>query len=134
MIRIENLVHQYTVWESETEKSKKTVLDGISFDIPSGQFLAILGPNGCGKTSLGRTIVKLYKLLDDGTEEELMSAKTGKDGMYAFSVPENGQYVLSYSLPNDYRFTMHGKDSVALPARGTETAPNTYQCSFMRGD
>lgn len=54
MIRIENLVHQYTVWESETEKSKKTVLDGISVDIPSGQFLAILGPNGCGKSTLAK--------------------------------------------------------------------------------
>ena len=54
MIRIENLVHKYTVWESETSKSKKTVLDGISFDIPSGQFLAILGPNGCGKSTLAK--------------------------------------------------------------------------------
>lgn len=54
MIRIENLVHQYTVWESETSKSQRTVLDGISFDIPSGQFLAILGPNGCGKSTLAK--------------------------------------------------------------------------------
>lgn len=54
MIRIENLVHKYTVWESETSKSQRTVLDGISFDIPSGQFLAILGPNGCGKSTLAK--------------------------------------------------------------------------------
>lgn len=54
MIRIENLVHKYTVWESETQKSKKTVLDGVSLDIPSGQFLAILGPNGCGKSTLAK--------------------------------------------------------------------------------
>ena len=54
MIRIENLVHQYTLWESDSKKSKKTVLDGISLDIPSGQFLAILGPNGCGKSTLAK--------------------------------------------------------------------------------
>lgn len=28
MIKIKDLIHKYTVWESETEKSKKTVLDG----------------------------------------------------------------------------------------------------------
>ena len=54
MIRIENLVHQYTIWESDSKKSKKTVLDGISLDIPSGQFLAVLGPNGCGKSTLAK--------------------------------------------------------------------------------
>ena len=44
MIKIENLVHKYTIWKDENTKSEKTVLDGISLDIPSGQFVAILGP------------------------------------------------------------------------------------------
>ena len=54
MIHIENLVHQYTIWGPDSAKSKKTVLDGISLDIPSGQFLAVLGPNGCGKSTLAK--------------------------------------------------------------------------------
>ena len=52
MIKIENLVHKYTIWKDENTKSEKTVLDGISLDIPSGQFVAILGPNGSGKSTL----------------------------------------------------------------------------------
>lgn len=64
MIRVENLVHQYPVWESQTKKSTKTALDGISLDIPSGQFVAVLGPNGCGKSTLARHLNAL--LLPDG--------------------------------------------------------------------
>ena len=44
MIKIENLVHKYDFWESDNKKIKKTILDGVSLDIPSGQFLAVLGP------------------------------------------------------------------------------------------
>ena len=29
MIKIENLVHKYTIWKDENTKSEKTVLDGI---------------------------------------------------------------------------------------------------------
>ena len=54
MIKIENLVHKYTIWKDENIKSEKTVLDGISLDIPSGQFVAILGPNGSGKSTLAK--------------------------------------------------------------------------------
>ena len=54
MIKIENLVHKYTIWKDENTKSEKTVLDGISLDIPSGQFVAILGPNGSGKSTLAK--------------------------------------------------------------------------------
>ncbi|MGN8922355.1 energy-coupling factor transporter ATPase [Lachnospiraceae bacterium HCP28S3_F9] len=66
MIKIEDLIHRYTVWESETEKSKKTVLDGISLDIPSGQFVAILGANGSGKSTLAKHLNVLL-LPDKGT-------------------------------------------------------------------
>lgn len=43
----------------------KTVLDGISLDIPSGQFVAILGPNGSGKSTLARHLNVLL-LPDEG--------------------------------------------------------------------
>ena len=65
MIKIENLVHNYTIWKDENTKSEKTVLDGISLDIPSGQFVAILGPNGSGKSTLARHLNVLL-LPDEG--------------------------------------------------------------------
>ena len=66
MIKIENLVHKYTIWKVENTKSEKTVLDGISLDIPSGQFVAILGPNGSGKSTLAKHLNVLL-LPNEGT-------------------------------------------------------------------
>ena len=39
----------------------RTVLDNISLDINSGDFMAITGPNGGGKTTLLRIILRLLK-------------------------------------------------------------------------
>ena len=66
MIKIENLVHKYTIWKDENTKSEKTVLDGISLDIPSGQFVAILGQNGSGKSTLAKHLNVLL-LPNEGT-------------------------------------------------------------------
>ena len=41
---------------------KKAVVDGISFDISSGETIGILGPNGAGKTTLFYMIAGLIEL------------------------------------------------------------------------
>ena len=43
-------------------------VDGISFDIYPGETFGLVGESGCGKTTVGRTIVRLY----DPTEGELI--------------------------------------------------------------
>lgn len=37
------------------------VLDNISFDVQKGEFLCIVGPTGCGKTTFLNSLTKLYK-------------------------------------------------------------------------
>ncbi|MCI8561349.1 MAG: energy-coupling factor transporter ATPase [Dorea sp.] len=66
MINVKNLVHRYTIWESDTKKSKKTVLDDVSLDISPGQMVAVLGPNGSGKSTLAKHLNVLL-LPDEGT-------------------------------------------------------------------
>ncbi len=44
-----------------TGKSVVKAVNGVSLELHRGETLGLVGESGCGKTSLGRTIVKLYK-------------------------------------------------------------------------
>lgn len=37
----------------------RVVLDGVDLDLPDDGVLAVMGPNGCGKTTLGRVLLGL---------------------------------------------------------------------------
>ncbi len=48
-------------------------VDGVSFQIRRGETLGLVGESGCGKSTIGRTIIRLYDITDgeiiyDGTE------------------------------------------------------------------
>ena len=36
-------------------------VDDVSFQIPKGETFGLVGESGCGKTTTGRTIIRLYK-------------------------------------------------------------------------
>lgn len=36
-------------------------VDGVSFDVPSGRTLALVGESGCGKTTVGKSILRLVE-------------------------------------------------------------------------
>lgn len=68
LIRIENL-KKYFITKPSTLgrallKRKNTILkavDGVDLDIYKGETIGLVGESGCGKTTFGRTVVKLYK-------------------------------------------------------------------------
>lgn len=41
-------------------KNKKKAVDDVSFDVRRGEVFGLVGESGCGKTTTGRTIIKLY--------------------------------------------------------------------------
>src|SRR5688572_11903334 len=64
-------------------RGEKRVLDRFSLDIGSGENVAIIGPNGCGKSTLIKTISReLYPLAVDGASVRLL----GKDRWHIFEL------------------------------------------------
>ncbi len=51
-VYVENLVKIY---------GNRSVLDGVNLEVPEGQFYALMGPNGSGKTILASTIEAVKK-------------------------------------------------------------------------
>jgi oligopeptide transport system ATP-binding protein len=57
LISVRDLKKYFTVRGGKTLKA----VDGISFDIHKGETLGLVGESGCGKSTAGRTIVRLYE-------------------------------------------------------------------------
>lgn len=73
---------------------------------------------------LNRAEVTLERVIG-ATTETVATVTTGRDGAYAFTGLEAGEYCLAVKLPSGHQFTLHGKDSFALPASGRESVtPN----------
>ena len=59
LLSIENLKKYYSVREKSGKKSVLRAVDGVSFSINRGETLGLVGESGCGKTTLGRTLLRL---------------------------------------------------------------------------
>ena len=53
LLRVENLSQHF---------GDLKAFDNISFDIKKGEVFGLVGESGCGKTTTGRSIIKLYNI------------------------------------------------------------------------
>src|ERR1044071_1457292 len=82
LLIVENLVKHYPIRKGVIPKTVGYVraVDDVSFTIPRGKTLGLVGESGCGKTTTGRTILLLV---------EPTSGRVTFDGREVFSLSSN---------------------------------------------
>lgn len=73
LIEITNLKKYFPIKTGLLKKSNVQAVEDVSFSIRKGETLGLVGESGCGKTTLGRTILRLHqptsgKIMYGGTD------------------------------------------------------------------
>ncbi|MBU4690115.1 energy-coupling factor transporter ATPase [Mycoplasma sp. ES3157-GEN-MYC] len=106
MIKVKDLVFKYP-------DADRNAIDGISFEIPDGKYVAILGHNGSGKSTFSKLLVALYKPASGSIEINgiVISAQTLREVRkqigIIFQNPDN-QFV-GASVEDDIAFGLENK-------------------------
>lgn len=58
LLKVENLCQYFKLDMTTVNKA----VDNVSFDIKKGEVFGLVGESGCGKTTTGRSIIKLYDI------------------------------------------------------------------------
>ncbi len=66
ILEVNNLKEYFPISKSFLKKNivYLKAVDGVSFKLKEGKTIGIVGESGCGKTTLGRTILRLYEPTD----------------------------------------------------------------------
>ena len=93
LVDVRDLKEYFTVKSGILNKLQLKAVDGVSFTIDRGETLGLVGESGCGKTTVGRTLLHLYKptageVYFDGTQvTEKNIASFRKDMQIVFQDP-----------------------------------------------
>ena len=73
LVEVKHLKQYFPIKTGLFETTPLKAVDDVSFELAQGETLGLVGESGCGKTTVGRTILHLYKptagqVFFDGTE------------------------------------------------------------------
>ncbi|AAZ57748.1 ATPase [Prochlorococcus marinus str. NATL2A] len=88
------------------EDSPRKILDEISFKITPGEIVALVGPVGCGKTTLARALGRIIKI-DEGClyldDNDVMNLKLNQLRSNIALVPQEG-YLFTETLSENIKY------------------------------
>jgi len=61
LVQVKDLKQYFPIRTGFMQKIMLKAVDGVSFDIKPGETLGLVGESGCGKTTVGRTLLHLYQ-------------------------------------------------------------------------
>ena len=64
LVKVEHLKEYFNINVGMFKSRPLKAVDDVSFEIKKGETLGLVGESGCGKTTVGRTILQLYKPTD----------------------------------------------------------------------
>lgn len=61
LVEVKDLKEYFPIHTGWFKTIPLKAVDGVSFNIKNGETLGLVGESGCGKTTVGRTLLRLYK-------------------------------------------------------------------------
>ena len=65
LVEVKDLKQHFPIKTGFMKTTYLKAVDGVSFAIKPGETLGLVGESGCGKTTVGRTLLRLYEPQED---------------------------------------------------------------------
>lgn len=89
LVEVRNLKKHFKINRAEVLKA----VDGLDFDIYKGETFGLVGESGCGKSTAGRTIMRLYKASDGEVLFKGDNVHANKSGSELKQLNQNMQMI-----------------------------------------
>ena len=129
LLQVKNLVKHFPIKGGllQREVGRVHAVDGLSFDLTAGETLGVVGESGCGKSTMGRCLLRLIEPTSGEVWFEGMNVTTlGKDDLRAMARDMQIIFQDPYASLNP-RMTVGAIIGEALTIHKLAPTPQAYQ-------